>query len=277
MADLTDLTDAASHFEFGKNWRSYARQISETEIDDAIQGMRRLLKVTDLRGASVLDIGCGSGLHALAAQRLGAARILAVDIDEECVSTTRDLLARHSPGHRVEIRRASILEMQPSPEGFDVVYSWGVLHHTGRMVEGLQRAARDVRPGGSLAFALYRRTMLCPFWRVEKRWYRDASPPARERARKVYSTAFRAGLFLAGRNFREYLASYPRNNRGMDFYHDVHDWLGGYPYESISPRRVDRLMSELGFRQVWANVRRDVISLSGILGAGCDEYLYQRT
>ena len=82
------------------------------------------------------------------------------------------------------------------------------------------------------------------------------------------------GLTLTGRSLKRYVANYPLNNRGMDFGHDLHDWLGGYPYESISSKDVHRLMESLGFVLVkqFAERKRPI----GLLGSGCDEYVYRR-
>ena len=274
---MADLTAVESHFEFGRNWRSFAASLSGPEIDDATDGLRKLLGIDSLADRSFLDIGCGSGIHALAALRLGARNVVALDIDPDSVDTTQQLLARHAPGHAVDVRLASVFDTQVvTHSSFDAVYSWGVLHHTGRMHEALRRAAALVRPGGMFAFALYRKTWCCALWKLEKRWYRDAGERSRRHARSTYLNVVKLGMLLTGRSYRDYLAQYPGKNRGMDFLHDVHDWLGGFPYESISPKEVDTVMHTLGFELIRRNVRTDMLSRSGILGSGCDEYVYRR-
>lgn len=273
---MTDLTKVETHFEFGRNWESYSSRITALEIEKATSGMRRLLGLETLEGKTLLDVGCGSGLHSLAACLLGAAHVTAIDIDDDCIRTTQRLLDLHGARHRARIERSSIFDDDLDGDQFDVVYSWGVLHHTGNMELGLRRAAARVRPGGMFAFALYRRTLFCPLWRIEKRWYRDAAEPARRRARQVYTAAYRCALGLKGVRFEDYVKAYPVENRGMDFHHDVHDWLGGFPYDSASPTQVSRLMASLGFTQASAYTRRDPISRVGLLGSGCDEYLFRR-
>jgi 2-polyprenyl-6-hydroxyphenyl methylase/3-demethylubiquinone-9 3-methyltransferase len=155
---------------------------------------------------------------------------------------------------------------------FDVVYSWGVLHHTGAMHHALDAATRLVGPRGLFAFALYRRTLMCGLWRWEKRWYAGASVDAQRRARVVYVGLLRMAFRLTGRDFSSYVANY-HSVRGMDFIHDVHDWMGGYPYESILGPEVDMLMRERGFVRVHSTDRP---MTTGIFGSGCDEYLYRR-
>ena len=171
-------------------------------------------------------------------------------------------------------RQGSILEADyvRSLGTFDVVYAWGVLHHTGALHQALGAAARLVSPGGLFAFALYHRTLMCGLWRREKRWYSAASPQAQRRARAVYVALLRTRFLLAGRDFRAHVAGY-QSARGMDFMHDVHDWMGGYPYESILAPEVDALMRRLGFARVRAT---DTPLTTGLFGSGCDEYLYRR-
>jgi SAM-dependent methyltransferase len=276
MSDSTDLTSIESHFAFGKNWASYAETIDQQDIDEAVNGLQRLVG-NSLEGKSFLDIGCGSGLHSLAAFRLGASSVTSVDFDAESVATTRAVLARHASGCRHDVRRASVFEMAPSEWGlFDVVYSWGVLHHTGDMWRALRSAASLVGPKGKFAFALYRKTWMCWIWRLEKRWYTRASKRAQSAADKLYVSLFSLGLLLTGRRFDEYLRTY--SLRGMDYYHDVKDWLGGYPYESVSVPEVERLMTNLDFqrRTVFSREGRFFGRCLGIFDTGCDEFVYVR-
>ena len=272
--DATNLLDQESHFEFGKNWASYARLVTEAHVQEAVRSLRRLAG-GELSGKRVLDIGCGSGVHALAALRLGAREVVAVDIDSDSVATTQALLRARAAEQAWSTRQASIFDLpNGSPGLFDVVYSWGVLHHTGDMYRALRMAAELVAPQGQFIFALYRRTRLCWLWKVEKKWYLGAAPAAQARARSAYVALFRVGISIAKRcSFSRYLAEYGQR-RGMDFYHDVHDWLGGWPYESISPAQTERFMTSLGFRRVRAFARAGVEL--GLFGSGCDEYVYAR-
>lgn len=268
-----DKKEVSSHFAFGQNWASYAALIGGAEIEEAKRGLLKLIPETEFAGRSFLDIGCGSGIHALAAARLGTSRILAVDIDPDSVKTCETVLVANgiSTPWRTEVE--SVFNLDSAREGaFDIVYSWGVLHHSGDMWLAVDKAAAMVAPNGLLAIALYRRTRIDPFWLVEKRLYAHAPKSIQAVVRAAYVAAFRAGMLWTGRSFRDYVANY-RSARGMDYYHDVHDWLGGYPYEMTTAPEVDARMAALGFKieRMFAQPVG-----SGLLGSGCDEYVYRR-
>lgn len=278
MSEWSDLLELKSHFQFGKNWESYARLVSDSQVELAITGLSRLVG-GDLKGKRFLDIGCGSGLHSLAALRLGAEEVMALDIDPTSVATTRLLLTKHADGGRWSTQEKSVFDLQPESTGYyDVVYSWGVLHHTGDLYRALRSAAALVAPDGQFVFALYSRTPLCWLWKLEKRWYSAASPIAQARARSIYLGLFRIVYRMRHRDsFSHFVANYGTDNtqmRGMDFHHNLHDWLGGWPYESISPADTEHCMQRLGMRQIRAFVRER--GTLGLLGSGCDEYVYAR-
>jgi Methyltransferase domain len=173
------------------------------------------------------------------------------------------------------VRRADVFDLQPRQHGrYDIVYSWGVLHHTGDVMEALGKAAALVAPGGHFAFALYRPTRLDRLWVAEKRWYAKARPGPQRLARATYVGLLRTRLALTGRSLKGYVETYKA--RGMDFGHDVHDWLGGYPYQTIGAAEVEALMANQGLEKV----REFAVSRSatplGVFGSGCDEYVYRR-
>jgi 2-polyprenyl-6-hydroxyphenyl methylase/3-demethylubiquinone-9 3-methyltransferase len=261
-----------ARFKFGDNWRSFITTVSDDSIAQAERGLQRLFPGGELNGARFLDIGCGSGLSSLAAQRLGARSVTAIDFDPASVATTRELLTRHAPNGEVSVAVKSALDLDGS-ETYDVVYSWGVLHHTGAMWRAMERAASTVAPNGLFAFALYRRTPLCGFWTVEKRFYAQASPIVQRAVAAVFKIAFVAGLLAQARNPKTYIANY-RSTRGMDWHHDVHDWLGGYPYESVDPGEVRAFLDTHGFDLV-RSFEHPPKAL-GLFGSHCDEFVARR-
>jgi 2-polyprenyl-6-hydroxyphenyl methylase/3-demethylubiquinone-9 3-methyltransferase len=200
--------------------------------------------------------------------------VRATDLDPASVATSRGLLARGARADaRWQVEQVSVFDLDPAVQGtFDIVYSWGVLHHTGAMHEAITAAARMVRPGGWLCLALYRRTLLCPLWRVEKRLYVRSGERAQRALRAAYKRAFQLGLRITGRDPARHEAEYYQR-RGMSLDHDIHDWMGGYPYESITPQALSRFVEPLGFtlEQQW--VKPGGI---GLFGSGCDEHVFRR-
>lgn len=270
-----NLLEFESHFSFGENWAQYAQKIDERRIEEAERSLIRLLGGRELiEGKTFLDIGCGSGLFSLAAVRLGCKRLLAVDLDPNSVETTRKTLERYAPaGANWDCKRISVFDLDPVHVGtFEVVYSWGVLHHTGAMYKAIEKASSVVAPNGTLALALYGKTPFCGLWRIEKRIY-SRSPKWVQRAiEHVYHFAVAARLALKGESLKKRRETYFQQ-RGMDMYHDTRDWLGGYPYESISPQEAMSFLHKLGFEPI----RSFVSPCIGLLGAGCDEYSFVKS
>jgi len=268
-----DPRQLAAHFAFGENWQSFLHTVTEQNIADAVRGLERLMPASEIRDRRFFDIGCGSGLAMLAARRLGARSVDGVDIDPASVAAARALLSKQLPADGWSVRTASVFDLSPEHGRYDVVHSWGVLHHTGDMWSAIGKAAALVAPGGRLVIALYRKTPLCGFWRREKKLYAAAGRPLQAAIRLAYEAIYCAGLLATGRNPLRYVRGY-RSARGMDFFHDVHDWLGGYPYESAEPGEVIAALERMGFRVT--RIFEKPAALAGLLGSHCDEFVALR-
>ena len=262
---MTLATDRETrHFDFGRNWSDYSARVDDAAIIAAKRGLDRL-GLNDLKGKTFIDVGCGSGIHSLAAAERGAV-VTAVDIDADSVATTKRVL-RHR-GIEAVVRQCSVFESADMGE-FDVVYSWGVLHHTGDVWGAIDSAADRVKLGGSLAIALYEESRLCWAWQPIKRLYSKLGRALRSPIKYVFGGAL---LFSSCARQRalpsSYLSMYHRN-RGMSFWHDVDDWLGGYPYQSTRSNEVISFLGQRGF------VPNHVSALSrpiGVFGTGCSEF-----
>ena len=262
-------------FEFGENWSRFLAVLDDARIAEAERSLRDMLEVDHLSGARLLDIGSGSGLFSLAARRLGA-EVYSFDYDPQSVSCSRELRARYCPddtGWTVE--RGSVLDgsYMSSLGRFDVVYSWGVLHHTGAMWQALEHAQRPVAPDGRLFVAIYNDTgSQSARWRRIKHTY-SRLPHA---LRVPFAIAVSAPEELkslartvaAGRP-GDYVRSWTNydRSRGMSRWHDIVDWVGGYPYEYAKPDAIFAFYKARGF--VLDNLR-----IGG--GLGCSEYVFRR-
>jgi 2-polyprenyl-6-hydroxyphenyl methylase/3-demethylubiquinone-9 3-methyltransferase len=248
-------TAEGTRFGFGRNWSRFLQHLDLERIDEAEQSLRDMLALERLDGLSVLDIGSGSGLFSLAAMRLGAERVFSFDYDPDSVACTKELRRRFRDGDprwTVEQGDATDPAYVSSLGRFDVVYSWGVLHHTGEMWKGIDNACRAVDDGGRLVLALYNDLgWRSGYWHRVK-WLYSRFAPLRPLLIAPYAAwmAFKVAAYniLRGRP-KEAITYWGRKGgRGMTGWHDLIDWLGGYPYEVASPEQVFEFCTERGFR-----------------------------
>lgn len=211
--------------------------------------MLGFLKMETLEGKSFLDVGCGSGIHSLAAQRAGAEKIFSFDYDINSVQTTKMLRKFAGNTENWQVTQGSILDLQfvNSLEAADIVYAWGVLHHTGAMWQAVENTARLMKPDGVIYLALYTSGVTYPsdeFWLEIKKQYNRSGWLAKRQMELWYIWRFMLGNNLRGipallKRSRDY-----KKERGMDLYIDIVDWLGGWPMEFAGIEDVKQFCSE---------------------------------
>lgn len=228
-------------FAFGENWTRFLASLSDQQIEQATRAVSALV-ARDLRAKTFVDVGSGSGLSSLAARRLGA-RVYSFDYDAQSVACTQELRRRFFPGDEAwTVAQGSVLDEQylSTLGQFDVVYSWGVLHHTGQMWVAIENAARLVRAGGLFVIGIYnfrggRRGTAT--WTRLKRWYCKAPRWQQAGWESAYLAWDLVSMAAVGRNPLRKIREY-HSGRGMSWRHDAIDWLGGYPYEAATPGQI---------------------------------------
>ncbi|MBA3735469.1 MAG: methyltransferase domain-containing protein [Actinobacteria bacterium] len=249
-AEAASLSGERLSFSFGDNWVRYLQRLDEHQIRQAEESLAEALGGEPPIGKTFLDVGCGSGLFSLCAARLGAATIVSMDIDPASIACAKRLRGAHADSAPWSILQGSVLDQDfvAGLEPADIVYSWGVLHHTGAMWDAIDRCLRLVAPGGQACIALYNRPNHLRSQLVLKRTYNRL--PRFLRPGLVGAYAFGllgAVLFKARRNPIEYVRAYGRRSRGMSFWRDVEDWLGGLPFEWTEPPRLIAFVRARGF------------------------------
>jgi 2-polyprenyl-6-hydroxyphenyl methylase/3-demethylubiquinone-9 3-methyltransferase len=245
--------EQGERFAFGENWREFLAQLNHERIAEAERSLRQMLEVNDLAGKRFLDAGSGSGLFSLAARRLGAT-VHSFDYDPHSVGCTLELRNRFFPGDgEWTVEHGSVLDADYLHllGHFDVVYSWGVLHHTGDMWQALDLVATRVSPrGGKLFIALYNdQGRKSRYWRLVKQSYCRLPRPLKPLILYPAGAVLwgpRTLLDLARLKPFEAWRNYHRN-RGMSPWRDVVDWVGGYPFEVAKPEAVFEFLRGRGF------------------------------
>jgi SAM-dependent methyltransferase len=261
-------------FDFGKNWSDFSQSaLSEERISQARKDFAALFHGIELRDRSFLDIGFGQGLSLLIASEHGA-RAAGCDINPTC----RDVIERNrSYFPRADISTQNLVvgsildedvlktlrDRAPGARGqYDVVHSWGVLHHTGNMAKAIKNTCSLVKPGGALILAIYNRHWTSPGWLAIKYCYNRIPFLKKPLVAMLYPIIYLAKLAVTRRNPE-------RQQRGMDFYFDVVDWVGGYPYEYASVPEIHRLLEEQGFL-----AKR---TLRAQVPTGCNQFIFVRS
>lgn len=268
--------NAGDRFAFGENWASFLAMVDERRIDEAVDSLKTMLGIDRLDGMRFVDIGSGSGLFSLAARRLGA-EVLSFDYDRSSVACTAELRRRyHLEDPLWTVKEGSVLDpdFMSSLSTFDIVYSWGVLHHTGDMWTALGNVLPLVRHEGRLFISLYNdQGRASQIWTAIKRRYNASGRAGRWVLLNAIELWFRAREMGPARRVYRRLRRLPApvrppRGRGMDRRHDMIDWVGGYPFEVSKPEEVFNFCRDSGFTL-------EALKTCGG-GLGCNEYVFSR-
>lgn len=253
MSGSQNETGKDKRFEFGKNWESFLKLLNEDRIKQAEKSLCEMLELKNFEGKSFIDIGCGSGLFSLTAMRLGAQKVYSFDYDLQSVKCTRELKHRYfSNAENWNIEQGSVLDTDYIKKlgQFDIVYSWGVLHHTGNMWQALENVVSSVKENGKLFIAIYNdQGRKSRYWKLIKRIYNRL--PNVLKFLVLYPVFIRLWGpsiirdLISGKPFHTW-KNYNKT-RGMSPWRDVVDWVGGWPFEVAKPEEIFQFFRNKAF------------------------------
>lgn len=248
-------------FSFGKNWEHFVdTAIDQTIIEKHLQELSWWIEPNKIQNKRVIDIGCGSGLSAWCLKQLGCRELHAFDYDQYSVNAAQNMFGNNRANDAgVTIQQGSILDNEyvQSLGKFDLVHSWGVLHHTGDMKKAISNAVSLCAEGGYLMIALYEKGPRYQDDLKLKMNYNNADDDGK--LDMLYS-------YLKALNFRYQFELEKTNVRGMNPLHDAIDWLGGFPYEVTNCKEVINQLESRGFE-----LRKFKYKPEG----GCSVYAFQ--
>ncbi|MCF6339842.1 MAG: class I SAM-dependent methyltransferase [Sulfurimonas sp.] len=258
-------------FEFGKNWQLFLESLTQEKIGRSRESLEKLLQVDTLVGKTFIDIGSGSGLFSLSAYNLDA-KVTSFDYDEfsvEATKYTREKFANNDVNWTVKQGDALDDKYIESLGKYDIVYSWGVLHHTGSMYKALDNASKCVKNDGTLVVAIYNTQLLTPIWKKIKKFYVNSNFIIKKIMEYFYTLYFAIGLFVVDiLRLRNPFNRYSNSMRGMSLYTDVVDWIGGYPFETATPEEIFHFYKDRGFEL------ENMITVGGKMG--CNEFVFKK-
>lgn len=247
---------AGDRFEFGENWKNFLLKINDERIFNAQLSLTDMLEINSLSGKSFLDVGSGSGLFSLAARNLNA-NVTSFDFDESSVYCTAELNKRYYPNDEFwSVMQGSVLDSSFVGQlgRFDIVYSWGVLHHTGDMWSAIDNCLNLVNDGGKFCIAIYDdQGIKSQIWWVVK-WIYNKLPKFLIKP-FAYTSAFfinfilllKFTIKLKPKAFFEQILNYKKHARGMSVLSDILDWYGGFPFEFSSYEKLVEFIQRKGF------------------------------
>jgi 2-polyprenyl-3-methyl-5-hydroxy-6-metoxy-1,4-benzoquinol methylase len=267
-------SDTLERFSFGKNWKNFLTTLNEDRIVEAENSLKNSLGLESLKRLRFFDVGSGSGLFSLAAFRLGA-DVTSFDYDADSVACTTFLRDKFAQGSdRWRVSQGSVLnqEFLNSFGKFDIVYSWGVLHHTGNMYQAFENVSESVNVGGHLFISIYNdHGGASRRWKWLKKTYVNSGCLVRKllelyTINRLWRITMIKDFLKSGNPFKSWMDY--KIHQGMSAYHDVVDWAGGYPFEVATPEEIFNFFKAKNYS---LEHMKTIIN-----GCGCNEFVFKK-
>lgn len=148
-------TKDSFNFQWDRLPEGYQLLSSETWKNEVVDTMCKYsnLPAEWFRGKKVMDAGCGRGRWTYGFGKLGVGSCTSFDISENGIDATKSVAGEF--GDHFTVCKRNILDALDFADDYDMVWCYGVLHHTGDTYGGFHNLIRHVKPGGYFFFMLY--------------------------------------------------------------------------------------------------------------------------
>ena len=215
------ITEDVSKF-YDKVWTKYIPEIKEQK-----KFLRNYIGLRNIKNKVILDAGCGTGIAAVCFKLLGAKEVYAIDYSEGALETARKLAKKHKV--KIHFERQDLLNLKIKKK-FDVIHSFGVLHHTADCRKAFDNLIKLLKPKGKFYVALYLRTPLT-FFQQSARFVLRKLP----KQYWIPVSRFIKNIFVWGNK---------RTKRGFDDEGDMLDWFFVPHRTHHTPRQIKKWFKE---------------------------------
>lgn len=196
------------------------------KIEKQIEFLNKLIGRDNIENKIVLDAGCGTGIAAISFKKLGANKVIGIDISKKSLLTAKKLA--EEAGVKLKFITGDLLNL-PLKGNFDIIHSFGALHHTGDTKGAFANLINLLGENGQFYLALYWRTRLTFLHQFIRKILRLLPESAWEPISKFITK------FMVGKK---------KTQRGFDGYGEALDWLCVPHRDHYRPEEIKKWFKE---------------------------------